>query len=196
MNCSLPGSSIHGIFQARILEWVAISSYRRSSAARNWSWVSRIIGRHFIIWATREVLEDLFYSLTFMRKEIFMRFGSFMLLNLTFSYNVAFNPILKNVILDSKDFMSLLVFFVSNFGSFQDRQSSLFSTQRGRKAEICFITLSVLFNLRHAFWPCDHGKREMKWSLLLCLFPTFSHLRMTRSKEILLPSSDQEFKGK
>ena len=91
-----------------------------------------------------------------------MRFGSFMLLNLTFSYNVAFNPILKNVILDSKDFMSLLVFFVSNFGSFQDRQSSLFSTQRGRKAEICFITLSVLFNLRHAFWPCDHGKREMK----------------------------------
>ena len=25
MDCSLPGSSIHGIFQARVLEWVAIS---------------------------------------------------------------------------------------------------------------------------------------------------------------------------
>ena len=31
MNCSLPGSSVHGIFQARILEWVAISFSRRSS---------------------------------------------------------------------------------------------------------------------------------------------------------------------
>ena len=31
MDCSLPGSSIHGIFQARILEWVAISFSRRPS---------------------------------------------------------------------------------------------------------------------------------------------------------------------
>ena len=31
MDCSLPGSSIHGIFQARVLEWVAISFSRRSS---------------------------------------------------------------------------------------------------------------------------------------------------------------------
>ena len=31
MDCSLPGSSVHGIFQARILEWVAISSSRGSS---------------------------------------------------------------------------------------------------------------------------------------------------------------------
>ena len=31
LGCSPPGSSVHGIFQARILEWVAISSSRRSS---------------------------------------------------------------------------------------------------------------------------------------------------------------------
>ena len=31
MDCSSPGSSVHGIFQARILEWVAISSSRGSS---------------------------------------------------------------------------------------------------------------------------------------------------------------------
>jgi hypothetical protein len=31
MNCSLPGSSVHGIFQARILEWVAIPFSRGSS---------------------------------------------------------------------------------------------------------------------------------------------------------------------
>ena len=55
IDCSLPGSSIHGIFQARILEWVAISFSRRSSWPRGWTWVSRIVGRHFTVWATREV---------------------------------------------------------------------------------------------------------------------------------------------
>ena len=54
MDCSLPGSSIHGIFQARILEWVAISFSRRSSWPRDWTRVSCIVGRHFTIWATRE----------------------------------------------------------------------------------------------------------------------------------------------
>ena len=35
MDCSLPGSSIQGIFQARILQWVAISFFRRSSLPRD-----------------------------------------------------------------------------------------------------------------------------------------------------------------
>ena len=53
MDCSLPGSSyIHGIFQARILEWVAISFSRRSSQPRDWTQVSRTVGRRFTIWAT------------------------------------------------------------------------------------------------------------------------------------------------
>ena len=39
---SPPGSSVHGIFQARILEWVAISSSRRSSRHRDWTCVSCI----------------------------------------------------------------------------------------------------------------------------------------------------------
>ena len=47
MDCSLPGSSVHGIFQARILEWVVISFSRRSSQHRDWTQVSRIVGRHF-----------------------------------------------------------------------------------------------------------------------------------------------------
>ena len=55
MDCSLPGSTVHGIFQARILQWVAISFSRRSSRPRDWTQVSRIVGRHFTIWATREV---------------------------------------------------------------------------------------------------------------------------------------------
>ena len=48
MDCSLPGSSIHGIFQARVLEWVAISFSRGSSWPRDWIQVSCIVGRHFI----------------------------------------------------------------------------------------------------------------------------------------------------
>jgi len=56
MNCSLPGSSIHGIFQARILEWVAISFSRRSFRPRDWTQVSRIVGRRFTVWATRELI--------------------------------------------------------------------------------------------------------------------------------------------
>ena len=40
MNCSPPGFSVHGIFQARILAWVVISSSRGSSLPKDWTWVS------------------------------------------------------------------------------------------------------------------------------------------------------------
>ena len=54
MDCSPKGSSVHGIFQARILEWVAISFSRGSSQPRDGTWVSCIAGRLFTTWATRE----------------------------------------------------------------------------------------------------------------------------------------------
>ena len=54
MDCSPPGSSIHGIFQARILEWVAILFSRGSSQPRDQAQISRFAGRFFTIWATRE----------------------------------------------------------------------------------------------------------------------------------------------
>ena len=54
MDYSLPGFSIRGIFQARVLEWVAISFSRGSSRPGDRTQVSRIAGRHFILWATRE----------------------------------------------------------------------------------------------------------------------------------------------
>ena len=50
MDCSLPGSSVRGILQARILEWIAISFSRGSSWPRDWTQVSRIAGRHFTDW--------------------------------------------------------------------------------------------------------------------------------------------------
>ena len=56
MDCSPPGSSIHGIFQSRILEWVAISSSRGSSRPRDWTCVS-CTGRWILYhWATGEAL--------------------------------------------------------------------------------------------------------------------------------------------
>ena len=55
-DCSPPGSSLHGILQAKVLEWGAISFSRGSSWPRDWTLVSCIPGRHFNLWATREVL--------------------------------------------------------------------------------------------------------------------------------------------
>ena len=54
VDCSPPGSSVHGILQARILEWVAISFSRGSSRPRDRTQVSRIAGGRFNCWATRE----------------------------------------------------------------------------------------------------------------------------------------------
>ena len=54
MDCSPPGSSVHRILQARILEWVTISFFRGSSQSRSQTQASHIVGRFFTIWATRE----------------------------------------------------------------------------------------------------------------------------------------------
>ena len=54
VDCSPPGSSVHGILQARILEWVAISFSRASSQPRDQTQVSCIAGRHFNLWTSRE----------------------------------------------------------------------------------------------------------------------------------------------
>ena len=54
VDCSPPSSSVHGILQARTLEWVAISFSRGSSRPRDWTQVSHIAGRCFNLCATRE----------------------------------------------------------------------------------------------------------------------------------------------
>ena len=55
MDCSPPGSSIHGILQARILEWIAISFSWGSSQPRDLTQVSRVAGIFLALWATRGV---------------------------------------------------------------------------------------------------------------------------------------------
>ena len=52
MDYSLPGSSVHGISQARIQEWIAISFSRGSSQPRDQTCISCIGGRRFNLWAT------------------------------------------------------------------------------------------------------------------------------------------------
>ena len=51
---SLPGSSVHGILQTRILEWTAIPFSRGHSQLRNWSRFSCIADIFFTVWATRK----------------------------------------------------------------------------------------------------------------------------------------------
>ena len=49
MNCTLPGSSVHGVLQARILEWVVIPFSRGSYQPRDGARVSHAVGRLFTV---------------------------------------------------------------------------------------------------------------------------------------------------
>ena len=52
MDCSPPGSSVHGFLQARILAWVAIPFFRGSSQRKDRTRVTCNLGRFFTVWAT------------------------------------------------------------------------------------------------------------------------------------------------
>ena len=67
MDCSLPGSSVHGILQARILEWVAIPFSKGSSGPRDWTRVSCIAGRFFTIWVILNLNKALYEAQCFIQ---------------------------------------------------------------------------------------------------------------------------------
>ena len=56
MDCSPPGSSVQGVLQARILEWVVMPSSKGSSQPGNQTQIFHIAGGFFTVWATREAL--------------------------------------------------------------------------------------------------------------------------------------------
>ena len=58
MDCNPPGSSVHEILQARILEWIALPSSRGSSQLRDQTRVSCIAGGFFTVWTTRGAQEN------------------------------------------------------------------------------------------------------------------------------------------
>ena len=66
VKCSLSGSSVHGILQARILKWIAIPFFRVYSWLGDQTWVSCIARRFVTVWATRETLIKI--------KRVFTRF--------------------------------------------------------------------------------------------------------------------------
>ena len=68
MDCSPPGSSFHGILQARTLGWVDIPFSRGSSWSRNWTQVSCIADRFFTIWTTREAFLKILFLFYFTPK--------------------------------------------------------------------------------------------------------------------------------
>ena len=58
INCSPSDSSVHGIVQVRILEWVAMPFAKGSSLPRDRTWTSYISGRVLTVRATREAPEN------------------------------------------------------------------------------------------------------------------------------------------
>ena len=73
MDWNPPGFSAHGIFQARILEWIVIPFSREFLQLMDQTWVSWIAGRFFTVWATREA-KDIF--LVFRNNLMFTILGS------------------------------------------------------------------------------------------------------------------------
>ena len=81
MDCRPPGSSVHGILQAGILEWITIPFSRESSQPRNQVQVSCLADRFFTFWVTREDLQRSQVSLAHSLCTSFQTFPGFLCLS-------------------------------------------------------------------------------------------------------------------
>ena len=63
LDCSPLGSSVHGILQARIVEWVAIPFLRGSSWPKDWIHISHKADRFFTVWATMKPIVKVYHNL-------------------------------------------------------------------------------------------------------------------------------------
>ena len=88
---SPPGSSVRGILQARILEWVVTSFSKGSSQPRDRTQVSRVAGGFFTIWATRKGLKVAFVYLNILIFPTNFKFEKFQTRR-KFGYSI--NPVL------------------------------------------------------------------------------------------------------
>ena len=124
MGCSPPASSVHGILQARILEWVAIPFFCRSFWPRDWLRVSSTAGGFFTIWASREA-QVLFWSFCGFKKKFFCRvFASNKMQPILNNARVIFNQNRKGVG-KSTFFWSLLLFLDLDLNSIPFERSLL-----------------------------------------------------------------------
>ena len=111
MDCSLPGSSIHGILQARILECIAIFFSRGSSRPRDWTFVSCIscLGRQILYhWTTWETLPSVksILILSFIVLIFAWNISNFLEVISSLFHSIVFIYFIEFVI--GKDFLSLL----------------------------------------------------------------------------------------
>ena len=125
MDCRPPGSSVHGILQARIMQWEAIPFSRGSSWPRDWSWVSHTTGRFFTIWASRESPHPQFICWIFISTHLSYWCSLFscrtllLLQKLLFIYSYIFNahhfPHIRSFELHSSFFFNWRIIALQNF---------------------------------------------------------------------------------
>ena len=163
MDCSLPGSSVHGIFQARILKWVAIPFSRESSQTGDWihiSYVSCIRGGFFIISATWEAL-TLFIVHWKQSLRIFSNMTYIQWTQLCFSYNTKwtkyteFFPSHGQLNSLKPSFLRIFaccIFFSSVSGSFRENVRNLQE-----------LLNSILFPQRNSKENANSRKRTYVW---------------------------------
>ena len=148
MDSSLPGSSVHGIFQLRILEWVAISCSRGSSWPRDQTCVS-CIGRWILYhWATKEAL---YY------------FNTSQIHLLSFSQCLYLLQIVVH----------LSIFNYSSFKYFNKRNAEEMQTLVLNYYAVCFCCCSVA---KSCPTLCDHMDCSMPGSSVLHYLPEFAQI--------------------
>ena len=128
MDRSLPGFLVRGIFQARVLELVAIAFSRRSSWPRDWTQVSHIVGRRFTVWAAREAQRQLFQTKeqeNFLKKQ----------LNETKINN-----------LPDKEFKTLIIRMLTELGKRIDEQNENFNKELENKSQSELKTVTEIEN--------------------------------------------------
>ena len=76
MDFSPPGSSVHGILQTRVLEWVAISFSRESSQPRDWTWVPTLQAYSLLSEPTRKAPKECLTSCSSLRRSEIVQVGS------------------------------------------------------------------------------------------------------------------------
>ena len=116
LDCSPPGSSVHGILQARILEWVAISFSRGSSRPRDWKCISRvscIAGGFFTCWTIWEA-----QVLIFLRSQPWRLFNQPLTSKLDKSHN--YSPCRWHMLRQEKDMIGWTWGKMQNLKSLQD----------------------------------------------------------------------------
>ena len=140
MDCSLSGFSVHGIFQARVLEWVAIS-FSRGSRPRDRTQVSRNASRRFTLWATREALHNLRILIliyeNFQWESVFLKKG--------YNTRKSFNSNLG----DTEDFLlSICVYFWLSLILKVECQFIFVNKSRDKQV----ISLWLILFAAHYFW--------------------------------------------